>query len=752
MMESEQVTSGQELVKVVVVGDNGVGKTRLVCARAYMQSVPLSQLLKTHVPTIWAIDQYRMYKEVLEKSWVNIDGVDVSLRLWDTFGDHHKDRRFAYERSDVILMCFDTGRMDTLDNCRNKWQKEIQELCPDTPVLLVGCKNDLRYMHADQEYVQYCHQRKPFVRQVLGPDLVLPQEGRQLADELGIPYYETSVYTFFGVTQVFENAARAALCSRRTRRFWKTSLKSIAKPLIQAPFCPPLPPLPGCKVDQSSYETDLQRLHQESCMTDLIFVCEGSLGFSAHKFLLASVCPLLRSLLTMDLGSSIFAFSSSQNSQVKSHYGSSTVAEGLEMKAVEKADVDDPVSSLAPRTPCHKLQSYLAPAGLLKEHAETLYKQTERQKSSKGPLTDEVQLGSGVFRRLNHPAFSSVHIQQCHAEDQKGNVTTSVQTVLNCSKVISPPVLQQVLRWLYTETVDLSLANSGALRQAAEVIGLPQLYQGIDMNKAKCVSASNFLSMFSCEVISSQLEEVCLSEGLFSDIFFMLDDGVQGAHKALLMARCDVMAAMFSDHFIEGSAETVDFPGVTRFAFRQVQYFLYTDKTPCVSPSSCLPVVELANRLVLPRLITLIENVVIQEMKEIIEQGGEVFKDALDIFQPSQIHNADQLSRWCLAYLCQNYNDVCRRFPKVVKSLQPENQALLNTNRWPPVWYVKDLDLYERMSKSVQEEQTKTRKRQRNPSACLCFSSPGQTSSYNLAALAATQTANKRSCVRQNEE
>ena len=29
--------------------------------------------------------------KVLEKSWVNIDGVDVSLRLCDTFGDHHKD-------------------------------------------------------------------------------------------------------------------------------------------------------------------------------------------------------------------------------------------------------------------------------------------------------------------------------------------------------------------------------------------------------------------------------------------------------------------------------------------------------------------------------------------------------------------------------------------------------------------------------------------------------------------------------------
>ena len=39
-----------------------------------------------------------------------VDGIKVSLRLWDTFGDHHKDRRFAYGRSDVVLMCFDIGR------------------------------------------------------------------------------------------------------------------------------------------------------------------------------------------------------------------------------------------------------------------------------------------------------------------------------------------------------------------------------------------------------------------------------------------------------------------------------------------------------------------------------------------------------------------------------------------------------------------------------------------------------------------
>lgn len=52
-----------------------------------------------------------------------------------------------------------------------------------------------------------------------------------------------------------------------------------------------------------------------------------------------------------------------------------------------------------------------------------------------------------------------------------------------------------------------------------------------------------------------------------------------------------------------------------------------------------------------------------------------------------QLHNAHQLADWCLAYLSQNYNHICRKFPKILRSLYPENQATLNLYRWPPVWY-----------------------------------------------------------------
>lgn len=64
-------------------------------------------------------------------------------------------------------------------------------------------------------------------------DLVMPDQARAVAKELGIAYYETSVFTYFGVNEVFENAIRAALIQRRHQRFWMTNLKRVKRPLLQ---------------------------------------------------------------------------------------------------------------------------------------------------------------------------------------------------------------------------------------------------------------------------------------------------------------------------------------------------------------------------------------------------------------------------------------------------------------------------------------------------------------------------------------
>ena len=72
-----------------------------------------------------------------------------------------------------------------------------------------------------------------------------------------------------------------------------------------------------------------------------------------------------------------------------------------------------------------------------------------------------------------------------------------------------------------------------------------------------------------------------------------------------------------------------------RFAFREVQRYLYTDLSPRLSPLTCLPVLELANRLVLPRLVNLLEQTVIHQLKQADEQ--EVFIEVLELLEPSQV-------------------------------------------------------------------------------------------------------------------
>lgn len=74
------------------------------------------------------------------------------------------DINWDFIRSDVVLLCFSITNPVSLRNCKVMWYPEIRRFCPQTPVLLVGCKNDLRYMYRDETYLSYFRDRSPFVR------------------------------------------------------------------------------------------------------------------------------------------------------------------------------------------------------------------------------------------------------------------------------------------------------------------------------------------------------------------------------------------------------------------------------------------------------------------------------------------------------------------------------------------------------------------------------------------------------------
>lgn len=100
---------------------------------------------------------------------VEVDGKHVELALWDTAGqeDYDRLRPLSYPDSHVILICFAVDSPDSLDNVQEKvscilqsqsslitsyltrqsppqWHSEVTHFCAGLPVLLVGCKKDLR--------------------------------------------------------------------------------------------------------------------------------------------------------------------------------------------------------------------------------------------------------------------------------------------------------------------------------------------------------------------------------------------------------------------------------------------------------------------------------------------------------------------------------------------------------------------------------------------------------------------------------
>jgi len=53
--------------------------------------------------------------------------------------------------------------------------------------------------------------------------------------------------------------------------------------------------------------------------------------------------------------------------------------------------------------------------------------------------------------------------------------------------------------------------------------------------------------------------------------------------------------------------------------------------------SNCVGLIELADRLCLPRLVTLVEEAVINQLEANFERGEDNTEDALKIIQPCQV-------------------------------------------------------------------------------------------------------------------
>ncbi|XP_054684606.1 rho-related GTP-binding protein RhoD isoform X2 [Grus americana] len=184
----------EDEVKAVIVGDGGCGKTSLLMA------FTRRDFLKAYTPTVF--EKYTASLQVGSKP--------VKIHLWDTAGqeDYDRLRPLSYSNTNVVLICFDVTSPNSYDNILTKWYPEVNHFCKGIPVLLVGCKTDLRQ---DQEVLHKLQEGR------LEP--ISYRQGEAMARQIhAVSYLECSARYQENIGDIFTAACSAAFSATHRRR------------------------------------------------------------------------------------------------------------------------------------------------------------------------------------------------------------------------------------------------------------------------------------------------------------------------------------------------------------------------------------------------------------------------------------------------------------------------------------------------------------------------------------------------------
>lgn len=123
------------LFKVVLIGDSGVGKSNL-----------LSRFTKNE----FNLESKSTIGVEFATRSLNVDGKVIKAQIWDTAGqERYRAITSAYYRGAVgALLVYDVTRRPTFENVE-RWLKELRDHTdPNTVVMLIGNKSDLRHLVA----------------------------------------------------------------------------------------------------------------------------------------------------------------------------------------------------------------------------------------------------------------------------------------------------------------------------------------------------------------------------------------------------------------------------------------------------------------------------------------------------------------------------------------------------------------------------------------------------------------------------
>ena len=157
-------------LKCIIIGDSGVGK---------------SSITKRLVENSFSETTQSTVGVEYDFTNITVNGKSENLYIWDTAGQE-KFRSIArayYRNASCALLVFDMTNKETFNNI-NTWLSDVNSLCENVSIILVGNKSDLASDRA-----------------------VSTEEAQSFADLNKIPYIETSAKDGTNISEAFIKCA-----------------------------------------------------------------------------------------------------------------------------------------------------------------------------------------------------------------------------------------------------------------------------------------------------------------------------------------------------------------------------------------------------------------------------------------------------------------------------------------------------------------------------------------------------------------
>ncbi|XP_035247274.1 rho-related BTB domain-containing protein 3 isoform X2 [Anguilla anguilla] len=215
--------------------------------------------------------------------------------------------------------------------------------------------------------------------------------------------------------------------------------------------------------------------------------------------------------------------------------------------------------------------------------------------------------------------------------------------------------LWDMLRFLYRGASEWKQLQDAAGEKLKSSVAVAELLERVRSFITREKGSRETLSTHPSQQSSRYLGNL-FNSPLCSDVIFMVQGSVLPAHRAVLVARCDVMAAMFSGKYAEARSRVVPIHGVSSDTFLSFLEYLYTDTCCPASVLQAMSVLVCAEMYQVKRLQHLCEVCVcayLQSMpsRELASTGISVVR----LLRRAKCHNADQLYIWLLHFIANNY-------------------------------------------------------------------------------------------------